>query len=243
MAGFTTAVAMTIAAAAGTGTSIYGMKKASKANKEAAKAEEKTIDREIELRREEQAKEEERFNREQDAMERRHQAEQENILAEREYDEGQDYADRAENRYRWESKDANLEPYRDVGFGALSALAGRSGLAAPAPRQHPGPPPELIAPVPRATAAPVVAPDASVFPGGGGAPRNSTQPVPTPTPTENVSRSSAMTPQAYARIATSPDALAAMTPDERTQLEQELAGIPMSALISRPRRNTAGRVT
>jgi hypothetical protein len=219
----TVPIAMVIAGGTTAATSIYANRQQRKSNERATDIEQKSIDEQIALQREQMEEERLRWEEEQDMLEAAHKAQQENILAERD-----------ELRYRWESDEAHAEPYREAGYGALSELVSRAGLPAIGPRTRPEMPASMR---PDATDASTVIEVDTKAPGRVRPMSERVRAMDEPTlPVMLRDQTEPMTPQAYARIATTPEVVSAMSPDELQTFEEELASIPMSALLTRSRR-------
>ncbi|MBA3578922.1 MAG: hypothetical protein H0W42_02955 [Gemmatimonadaceae bacterium] len=217
MAAITTSliVGSLITAGVSAGTSIYANRSQRKANEQASRDTVAMNTEQIGLETKRMEQDREMWLQEQSQLKEFHDAQQK-----------QSAEDVAELRHRWDTDQANAEPYREVGYSAIGALAGRAGLPAPAPRQKPALPAHLSAPAPQ------MAPPAST---------DMTQPrdtkmwdapqlprtlgTPPPAPVSGTP-APAMTPAAYARIASSDEAMAAMSTQEREQFDAELATVP-----------------
>jgi hypothetical protein len=208
-------VAALVTGAAGTATTIYAVRAQKKAQEKAAKEGKASVDEQIALERERMAED-------------RRVWEEEQALLKQQFDASQRQAaeDLAEQRWRWESGEANAEPYREAGYSALSALTGRAGLPTPGPRVKPAPPSHLVE-----DTTPKLVPGTT---DPVGTPRNTTMWDSTALPVMLSDTAPTMTPDAYARIATSPEALSQMTPEERELFTQEAMQVPIGALMTRP---------
>jgi hypothetical protein len=231
-AGFLAVLPSIIAGGTAVGATIYGSRQQRKANREALAANKDMTDEQIALERERMAKDEQAWKEEQRLLRERHDAEQRQIQE-----------DMAESRFRWETDEAHAEPYREAGYGALGQLVNRAGLPALAPRQRPTAPSHLLPPPPAAP---------PVLTGGDRLRPMSDQgrfPMVDTSGWDTVSRptmlsedgSPAVTPESYARIATSQEALSAMTPEEEEQFTKEASTIPIAALMKRPARAAVAR--
>jgi Ni/Co efflux regulator RcnB len=215
-------VAAAITAGASVGTSVYMNRQQRKANDKAAAQQGEQFDEQMVLERQRMDDERKMWEAEQADLRAFHEAQQK-----------QAEEDIRESRFRWETGEANAEPYREAGYAATNALLERAGLPAAAPRVKPTPPAHFADPAP--------APTTPVAPGArtGGGDRNTTSMWDDTTLPTTRSETPAMSPESYARIASSPEALAQMTPEERVEFSRELQTIPMGTLMARPRRTNA----
>lgn len=205
------------------GTTIYATRQQRRMNRENRDASLEMNDEQMQLERERMAQEQAAWREEQDMLKAAHDAQVK-----------RDEQEFAELRYQWDYDNALETPWRTGGLSAYNAVLQRAGLptvdapalpAAPAhfsstPGTQPGSRDVLDAPT-----------------------RNSTQMWDEPTAPTMRSDDTAMSPIAYARLATSPEALAEMTPEERVDFEQELASRPMSQLLTMPARRRSPRRT